>query len=75
VIVQSVRKLTDIVGEVSAASREQSAGVDQVNLAIAQIDQVTQENAALVEEAAAVAKVMESQALLLRESVSIFSLA
>lgn len=72
---KSVRKLTDIVGEVSAASREQSAGVDQVNLAIAQIDQVTQENAALVEEAAAVAKVMESQALLLSESVSIFSLA
>jgi methyl-accepting chemotaxis protein len=75
VIVQSVRKLTDIVGEVSAASREQSAGVDQVNLAIAQIDQVTQENAALVEEAAAVAKLMESQALSLRESVSIFSLS
>jgi len=73
--VKSVRKLTDIVGEVSAASREQSAGVDQVNLAIAQIDQVTQENAALVEEAAAVAKVMESQALLLSESVSIFSLS
>jgi methyl-accepting chemotaxis protein len=74
-IVTSVRKLTDIVGEVSVASREQSAGVDQVNLAIAQIDQVTQENAALVEEAAAVAKLMESQALSLSESVSVFSLS
>ncbi|HEY4293182.1 methyl-accepting chemotaxis protein [Luteibacter sp.] len=72
-IVDSVKKVTDIVAEIAAASAEQSSGVDQVNLAIAQIDQVTQENAALVEEAAAAAKSMQDQAKLLREQVAFFT--
>jgi methyl-accepting chemotaxis protein len=72
-IVGSVKKVTDIVAEIAAASAEQSAGVDQVNVAIAQIDQVTQENAALVEEAAAAAKSMQDQAQSLREQVAFFT--
>ena len=72
-IVGSVKKVTDIVAEIAAASAEQSSGVDQVNIAIAQIDQVTQENAALVEEAAAAAKSMQDQAQSLREQVAFFS--
>ncbi|PTR27321.1 methyl-accepting chemotaxis sensory transducer with Cache sensor [Luteibacter sp. OK325] len=71
-IVASVKKVTDIVAEIAAASAEQSAGVDQVNLAIAQIDQVTQENAALVEEAAAAAKSMQDQAHSLTDQVAFF---
>jgi methyl-accepting chemotaxis protein len=73
-IVIGVKKVTDIVAEVAAASHEQSTGVDQVNLAIAQIDEVTQQNAALVEEAAAVAKLMEGQAAALSEMVAQFKL-
>jgi len=72
-IVDSVKKVTDIVAEIAAASAEQSSGVDQVNLAIAQIDQVTQENAALVEEAAAAAKSMQDQARTLHEQVAFFT--
>jgi methyl-accepting chemotaxis protein len=72
-IVASVKKVTDIVAEIAAASAEQSAGVDQVNLAIAQIDQVTQENAALVEEAAAAAKSMQDQAHSLTDQVAFFT--
>ncbi len=72
-IVDSVKKVTDIVAEIAAASAEQSSGVDQVNLAIAQIDQVTQENAALVEEAAAAAKSMQDQAKALHEQVAFFT--
>ncbi|MGA7437499.1 MAG: methyl-accepting chemotaxis protein [Luteibacter sp.] len=72
-IVGSVKKVTDIVAEIAAASAEQSSGVDQVNIAIAQIDQVTQENAALVEEAAAAAKSMQDQAHALREQVAFFT--
>jgi methyl-accepting chemotaxis protein len=72
-IVASVKKVTDIVAEIAAASAEQSAGVDQVNLAIAQIDQVTQENAALVEEAAAAAKSMQDQAHSLSDQVAFFT--
>ncbi|TCV92356.1 methyl-accepting chemotaxis sensory transducer with Cache sensor [Luteibacter rhizovicinus] len=71
-IVASVKKVTDIVAEIAAASQEQSAGVDQVNIAIAQIDQVTQENAALVEEAAAAAKSMQDQAVVLSEQIAFF---
>jgi methyl-accepting chemotaxis protein len=73
-IVLSVKKVTDIVAEVSAASQEQSVGIDQVNLAMAQIDEVTQRNAALVEEATAVAKLMEGQAASLSETASFFVL-
>jgi methyl-accepting chemotaxis protein len=72
-IVASVKKVTDIVAEIAAASAEQSAGVEQVNLAIAQIDQVTQENAALVEEAAAAAKSMQDQAHSLSDQVAFFT--
>ena len=52
-IVQAVKRVTDIMGEISAASAEQSSGIEQVNRAVAQMDEVTQQNAALVEEAAA----------------------
>ncbi|WP_239066702.1 methyl-accepting chemotaxis protein, partial [Bordetella pseudohinzii] len=54
-IVASVKRVTDIMGEISAASEEQSSGIEQVNRAVAQMDEVTQQNAALVEEAAAAA--------------------
>ena len=71
-IVQSVRRVTDIVNEISAASLEQSTGIEQVNQAVGQMDQVTQQNAALVEEASAAAHSMAEQAHALREAVSVF---
>ncbi|AJE98198.1 methyl-accepting chemotaxis protein [Pandoraea apista] len=71
-IVQAVKRVTDIMGEISAASAEQSSGIEQVNRAVAQMDEVTQQNAALVEEAAAAAGALESQAHELREAVSVF---
>jgi methyl-accepting chemotaxis protein len=61
-VVASIRRVTDIVAEITAASNEQSAGIEQVNQAIAQMDQVTQQNAALVEEAAAAAASLQEQA-------------
>ena len=61
-IVAQVRRVTDLVGEISTASLEQSSGIGQVGNAITQLDQVTQQNAALVEEAAAAADSMQSQA-------------
>ena len=54
-IVGSVKRVTDIIGEIAAASHEQTAGIEQINQAVTQMDQVTQQNAALVEEAAAAA--------------------
>jgi methyl-accepting chemotaxis protein len=66
--------VTDIMAEISAASQEQSGGLDQVNTAVAQMDKITQQNAALVEEAAAAAKSMESQAETLTQLVATFSL-
>jgi methyl-accepting chemotaxis protein len=60
-IVTSVKRVTDIMAEISAASQEQSHGIDQVNTAVSQMDKMTQQNAALVEEAAAAAKSMEEQ--------------
>ena len=71
----SVEKVTDIMGEIEAAAREQSDGIEQVNKAITQIDEVTQHNAALVEEAAASAKSLEEQASILREAVAVFRLS
>jgi len=71
-VVSSIRRVTDIVAEISAASNEQSAGIAQVNQAIAQMDQVTQQNAALVEEAAAASESMQEQAGRLANVVSIF---
>ncbi len=71
----AVARVSHIMGEITAATHEQSDGIEQVNRAIAQIDEVTQRNAALVEEAAASAQSLESQADALREAVSVFHLA
>jgi methyl-accepting chemotaxis protein len=73
-IVTSVKRVTDIMGEIASASAEQSSGIDQVNVAITQMDEVTQQNAALVEQAAAAATSLEEQAQGLSESVSVFKL-
>lgn len=73
-IVHAVKRVTDIMAEISLASGEQSAGIEQVNLAIAQMDDVTQQNAALVEEAAAAAESMQEQAAVLKSAVSVFKL-
>ncbi len=74
-IVQAVRRVTDIMNEISSASQEQTTGIEQVNQAVAQMDQVTQQNAALVEEAAAAAGALEEQAQKLKSVVSVFTLA
>jgi len=73
-IVASVRRVTDIMGEITAASQEQTAGIEQINQAISQMDQVTQQNAALVEEAAAAAASLQDQAGSLAEVVGGFKL-
>jgi methyl-accepting chemotaxis protein len=74
-IVASVRKVTDIMGEITAASAEQAAGIEQVGTTVGQLDQTTQQNAALVEEAAASARSLEEQAAALLQAVSRFRLA
>jgi methyl-accepting chemotaxis protein len=74
-IVQSVKRVTDIMAEISAASQEQRAGIEQVNNAVMQMDKVTQQNAALVEEAAAAAKSMEDQTGSMFEMVAQFQLS
>lgn len=73
-IVGSVKRVTDIMAEIMAASQEQSIGIDQVNQAIGQMDQVTQQNAALVEEAAAAAHSLQEQASDLAQTVAVFTL-
>ena len=73
-IVNSIKKVTDIVAEIAAASSEQSAGIDQVNLAVSQMDEMTQQNAALVEEASAAAHAMREQAEELAAQVSFFQI-
>lgn len=73
-IENSIKRVTDIMGEISAASVEQSSGIGQVNQAIIQMDEVTQQNAALVEEASAAAESLEEQAQNLAEAVSVFKL-
>ena len=73
-IVSSVQRVTDIMGEITAASIEQSAGIDQVNSAITSMDEVTQQNAALVEEAAAAAESLVEQAASLMDTVNEFKL-
>jgi methyl-accepting chemotaxis protein len=73
-IVQSVRRVNEILEEISHASREQSAGIEQVNRAVGEMDQVTQQNAALVEEAAAAAHSLKDQVGALREAISSFAL-
>jgi methyl-accepting chemotaxis protein len=71
-VVASVRRVTDIIGEITAASHEQTSGIEQINQAIAQMDEVTQQNAALVEEAAAAAGSLQDQAENLVKTVSVF---
>jgi methyl-accepting chemotaxis protein len=73
-VVASIRRVTDIMGEISAASSEQSAGVSQIGDAITQMDQVTQQNAALVEQSAAAAESLKGQARKMVEAVAVFKL-
>ncbi|WP_441302634.1 methyl-accepting chemotaxis protein [Chitinimonas viridis] len=73
-VVGSIRKVTGIMGDISNASAEQSSGIEQVNTAVTQMDEVTQQNAALVEEAAAAAGSLQDQARLLMEAVNRFKL-
>jgi methyl-accepting chemotaxis protein len=73
-IVASVRRVTDIMGEITSASQEQTAGIEQINVAVSQMDQVTQQNASLVEEAAAAAESMQEQAARLAQVVAVFKL-
>ncbi len=74
-VVTAIRRVTDIMGEISAASSEQSAGVSQVGEAITQMDHATQQNAALVEESAAAADSLKTQAAQLVQAVAVFRLA
>jgi methyl-accepting chemotaxis protein len=71
----SVRRVTHIMGEISAASGEQQTGIEQVAQAVTQMDEVTQQNAALVEEAAAAAQSLEEQARDLKATVAVFKLS
>ncbi|PPU75305.1 methyl-accepting chemotaxis protein [Xanthomonas cucurbitae] len=71
-IVASVQRVTDIMGEISAASQEQSSGIEQVNQTVTQMDETTQQNAALVEEATAAARALEEQAVGLTDAVAVF---
>jgi len=71
-VTQAVQRVTDIMGEISSASEEQSRGIDQVARAVTMMDEVTQQNAALVEQAAAAAQSLEDQVKSLREAVAIF---
>jgi methyl-accepting chemotaxis protein len=73
-IVGSVQRVTDIIGEITAATEEQRSGIGQINQAVSQMDQVTQQNAALVEEAAAASGTMQEQAQQLAQVVSVFKL-
>jgi methyl-accepting chemotaxis protein len=73
-VVNSIKRVTDIVGEISAASNEQALGVAQVGEAVTQMDQTTQQNAALVEEMAAAASSLKSQAQELVQTVAVFQL-
>jgi len=73
-VVSSVRRVTDIMGEISSASLEQTSGIEQINMAVSQMDHVTQQNASLVEEAAAAAESLQDQASKLARLVSVFKL-
>lgn len=74
-IVSAVQRVNDIMDEIAAASQEQSNGIGQVNLAITEMDQVTQQNARLVQEASSAANALEREASVLREAVALFKLA
>ena len=73
-VVSSVRRVSDIIGEISCASAEQSSGISQVNQAVGEMDSVTQQNAALVEQAAAAAGALQDQASSLAQAVGVFRL-
>jgi methyl-accepting chemotaxis protein len=73
-IVSSVQRVTDIIGEISAAAAEQSQGIGNVNVAVGELDQMTQQNAALVEQSAAAAESLRDQAQRLEQAVSVFKL-
>jgi methyl-accepting chemotaxis protein len=73
-VVDSIKRVTDIMAEITAASQEQTSGIEQVNQAIGAMDDVTQQNAALVEQAAAAAGAMQDQASGLAQVVSVFKL-
>ncbi len=73
-IVVGVKKVSDIISEISAASQEQSSGIHQVNKAVTQMDEMTQQNAAMVEEAASASESMAEQALILREQTDFFTI-
>jgi methyl-accepting chemotaxis protein len=74
-IVTSVRRVTDIISEISSAGREQEIGIEQINTAVAEMDNVTQQNAALVEQAAAASQAMQEQAVKLAEMVAVFQVS
>jgi methyl-accepting chemotaxis protein len=74
-IVQAVKRVTDIMAEVTVASEEQSSGIEQVNQAVTQMDKVTQQNATLVEQVAAAAGSLEGQAQRLQDAVAVFQVA
>jgi len=74
-VVSSIKRVTDIMGEISAARTEQSQGVAQIGEAVSQMDQVTQQNAALVEESAAAAESLKNQAQQLVQAVAVFKLS
>lgn len=74
-VVASVQRVTDIIGDITTASAQQSAGIERVNVTIAQMDEVTQQNAALVEEAAASAEAMQHQAVKLSQVVQVFKIS
>ena len=74
-VVTSIQRVAKIMADISSATREQSAGIEQVGLAVTQMDEMTQQNAALVEQAAAAAESLEEQARNLSQSVSVFSLS
>ena len=73
-IIGGIQRVTDIMGEITAASQEQTSGIEQVNSAITQIDMTTQQNAALVEEAAAAANSLQEQCEQLTQTVGFFRL-
>ena len=73
-VVASIQRVTDIMGEITVASREQEVGIEQINQAVTEMDTVTQQNAALVEEAAAATGALEQQAAHLAQVVSVFKL-
>ena len=73
-IVEQVRRVSDLIGDISASSIEQSHGIGQVGEAVAQLDQVTQQNAALVEQSAAAAESLKLQAAQMAQVVSVFKI-